>query len=277
MRAVTRSFQLALLGLALLLAGCAPVASDEQAATPGPSGADLTAPPTSGEPTGSPTSPDAGGAADPADVAGPGAGPATPPTMVPEEHPVDLDDPRDGALLPPEPPAEPTPRLRRRMDIDQLSASIRRVTGGVAWTEGDRDGAPDLFEALAATLGRPDYVEITEEVLEPGIIFQKFLDDAARAVCERLTAREVSGEATERILLRHVGATDTHSTAPDAVERNLRALLLRFHGHDLPADHDLLQPWRWLFASALHVSGDAPTAWQTVCVGLLRHPDFYLY
>jgi len=77
-------------------------------------------------------------------------------------------------------PNAPLDRPLRRMHVDQLQASIERVTGGIRWTDGD----DDLLEELAGTLGRPDYLEVTHEDLEPGLVFQKFLDDAAIAVCD---------------------------------------------------------------------------------------------
>ena len=176
--------------------------------------------------------------------------------------------------------AEPEARLDgrsvRRMDIDQLAASVERATGGIRWTE-QRDGKTvDLFEELAPTLGKPDYLQSTDEDLTPSLLFQKFLDDAAISVCGELMEREAASPASP-VFLVSVQPTDTFDSAPDAVEENLRAALLRFHGRKLKAGDPQLEPWTWLFRSATEASGDPLTGWNTVCIGLLTHPDFYSY
>jgi hypothetical protein len=75
----------------------------------------------------------------------------------------------------------------------------------------------------------------------------------------------------------HAGPQDQIEDAPDAIEENLRALLLRYHGHVLPVGSNELSPWMWLFESTQHTSGDPVAAWRAVCVGLMTHPDFYSY
>ncbi|MFM2153047.1 MAG: hypothetical protein RL199_1482, partial [Pseudomonadota bacterium] len=60
-------------------------------------------------------------------------------------------------LLPEEPPPPPLPadeppfRSRRRLDLDQLDASLRRVTG-FGWTEQRGSQEVNLFDELAASL-----------------------------------------------------------------------------------------------------------------------------
>ncbi|MEZ4467375.1 MAG: hypothetical protein R3F43_23750 [bacterium] len=49
----------------------------------------------------------------------------------------------------------------------------------------------------------------------------------------------------------------------------------RFHGHTLDAGS--LATWRWLRASVEFVTQDAVASWQSVCVALYTHPDFYSY
>ena len=171
-------------------------------------------------------------------------------------------------------PAKPaSTRSRRRMTIDQLDAAIRRVTGGTGWDENGKN----QFEVLAQTLGKPNFIDQTTEDLEPSALFQKFLGDAARSVCARLVEREVASAPEERVLMVDAGPADTLESAPDAVESNLRRLLLRYHGARVPPGAPALQPWRWLFQSATHVSSDPVTGWRAVCIALLSHPDFYLY
>ncbi|MCA9517750.1 MAG: hypothetical protein KC635_22575 [Myxococcales bacterium] len=194
----------------------------------------------------------------------------TPTTVtVGDETPVVID-------LPAPPPEAPT-RPRRRMDIDQLDASLRRVTGGLTWTVMVGSREDNQFEVLSSTLGKPDFIEKTQEDLTPSALFQKFLSEAARTVCERLAREEVAGTRPEPVLMVEASPTDTWESAPEAIEANLERLLLRFHGRRLaPADVGF-DRWRWLFQSALHVSSDPVVAWRTVCAGLIMHPDFYTY
>lgn len=163
--------------------------------------------------------------------------------------------------------AEPPTRQRRRMDLDQLSTSLRRVTDGIGWTEIRNGREIDQFEELASTLGRPDFVQITTEDLEPSALFQKFLDDAARSACDKVVTRDRSRVGEPRLLAR-----------PDETEvQTLQRLILRFHGRRLAADAPDLEHWRWLIESTTHVTGSAEEAWRGVCVALISHPDFYSY
>lgn len=180
-------------------------------------------------------------------------------------------------LTPPDEPIELPTRPRRRMDIDQLDRAIQQVTGGFAWTELQGGREVNQFEALAQTLGKPDFVETTQEDLTASALFQKFLNEAARTVCDRLATAEAAGETSVPILFRYATPTDTVASAPEAIDANLAALLLRFHGSRMSPDDPAFEPWRWLFASALHVSDDPVTAWRTVCIGLIIHPAFYTY
>ncbi len=171
------------------------------------------------------------------------------------------------------PAPEPGQRDRRRMDIDQLDATIQRVTGGLYWRVGD----VSQFEALSATLGKPDYADSTNEDLAPSLLFQKFLGDAAGSVCGELAQVDPQRAEGDRTLLTSVTAEATIETDPDGVEANLVSLLLRYHGRTLEPGADALNTWRWLFESTTHVSADPVAGWRAVCVGLMTHPDFYTY
>ncbi len=160
----------------------------------------------------------------------------------------------------------------RRMDVGQLDASIRAVTGGIGWDDGD----DSQLQELAATLGVPDYLGTTHEDLEPSLLFLKFLDDAANEVCDELLERE-SDLGPGNVFLVDVTLLDTVENHREAIEANLSRALLRFHGRSLQPGEAGLEPWVWLFESAAHVTGSTSDAWRTVCVGLLTHPDFYTY
>lgn len=170
-------------------------------------------------------------------------------------------------------------RLRRRLDLDQLDASIRRVSGGIGWTEQRGATEVNLFEDLAETLGKPDLRESTREDLTPSIIFQKFLGDAARSVCDKTLERDVGARpGTPRSLYLKIEPGQVPAEHPEAARDNLKALLLRFHGRMITQDDDpRLSHWQWLLDSTMHTSQDERAAWRTVCVGLMTHPDFYMY
>lgn len=171
-------------------------------------------------------------------------------------------------------PSPPHVRGWRRMDITQLDASIRKVTGGIGW---DDDAGNPQFEALSRTLGVPDYLDSTIEDLTPSLLFQKFLDDAAHEVCDELLARERVSSPEGRVLLVGIEPTDTLETDRNGVEQALSRAVKRFHGRSVPPGDPELEPWTFLFESATVVTGDPEQAWHAVCVGLLTHPDFYTY
>ncbi len=180
-------------------------------------------------------------------------------------------------------PQEEAPsRARRRMNIDQLNMAVRRVSGGIAWTAGKgisgKSAGSDNFVVLARTLGKPNYTDLTSEDLSPGALFQKFLGDAASSVCKKMIERDGKEKtATKRILLRHVGHADTVTSNPMGVNKNLSALLLRFHGRNLAPSSKQLETWRFLFQSATKLSKSPLMGWRAVCVGLIQHPRFYTY
>lgn len=168
-------------------------------------------------------------------------------------------------------------RSWRRMNIDQLKASIEAVTGGIGWTEVQDGEEVDLFVALDGTMGKPDFLSATEEDLVPGLLFQKFLEDAATSACTRLMEVEPGRAAADRALLVAAELEDTPDTAPAAIEANLAAALLRFHGRAVSPGDPALAPWIRLVDGVYALDGDMSAAWRAVCVGLITHPDFYRY
>jgi hypothetical protein len=170
-------------------------------------------------------------------------------------------------------PLEPGERDRRRLDIDQLNASIRSATG-FGWED---DQGRDQFERLASTLGKADYRTNTQEDRSPSLVFQKFLGDAAHSVCARLVDVDETRVPEERVFFVYARRTDTVERAHDAVEANIRHLLMRFHSRSIEEGSDQLDAWMWLHESASFVSTNPRFAWNAVCVGLITHPDFYTY
>ena len=195
-------------------------------------------------------------------------------------------DPIASVSLMPKPEPEEDPyRNRRRMDLDQLDAAIKTVSGGLEWTvNGDNQ-----FEELSSTLGKPDYATITQEDLDTSAMFLKFLNDAARDVCFKLVEQDAARAVSNRILFRYATPEQTMASDPNSIEINLVYLLKRFHGLSAIASCEdcddespnalgnELQQWVWLYQAAEHVSGSSSDAWRTVCIALMTHPDFYMY
>ncbi len=192
-----------------------------------------------------------------------------------ESHPAGQDEVGTADLTPaPEPPEEPY-RSRKRMDVDQLDAAMQVVAGGILWSDdGDEDSD---FQELAATLGVPDYAIVTQEVLDPSALFQKFLSDAARSVCGDVLEAELSGLLIQPVLFVHVNPTDTLETALEQVNANIQDMLLRFHGRHVEIDSPALAQWRWLFHTVSQLEQDPALGWRAVCVALFTHPEFFTY
>ncbi len=204
----------------------------------------------------------------------------TPPVVEPPpEPPAVVTDPLGTFQVhPPVGPDEAPDRDWRRMDIDQLRASLARVSGGIQWNLSTTD-VPDLdeFQRLSATLGKPDYVQSTQENLEPTLLFQKFLDDAAVHVCTQLVATDSAKPQNERVFFVHAERNADPFDDADAIEANVQYLVLRYHGRSVPLGDARLEPWTFLYESTHQVTHDSGAAWRAVCVGLITHPDFYTY
>ena len=170
-----------------------------------------------------------------------------------------------------------TGRDRKRMDVDQLSAAIAQATGGIHWTEGDALTGDPMFEALSATLGKPDYALSTQEDRSPSVIFAKFLGDAAASVCTKLIEHERTLEPGTGTFLALAGPSDTHESDPTAIAANIQLQLLRFHGRELSSDDPELEEWVWLWRTVHSRTGDTSAAWRATCAGLIMHPEFYTY
>ena len=165
----------------------------------------------------------------------------------------------------------------RRMDIDQLSASIERVTGHRWVREDGRGETIDRFEELAPTLGVPDYIEVVADALEPSLLFQKFLNDAALDVCPALVADDLGRADGQRWLMPQTGVNTTWTSDASAIETTVQDAVLRFHGKALAPESEAFAEWVFLIRSLEQIS-DSPTArWEAVCTALITHPDFYLY
>ncbi|NUP12005.1 MAG: hypothetical protein HOW73_38655 [Polyangiaceae bacterium] len=194
----------------------------------------------------------------------------------PLDHP-----PIDDEALPVKPAAV------RRLSLSQLRRILPLAFGleadgttPVTWhLEDGRQG----LNAMAPTLGEPDYIEVTEENLEASPMYVKFMDDAARDVCNRAIDADIAKtNAAERVVMRHAGID---ADSDEAISKNLAYLVLRLHGVRLEAGDEDIARWQGVYDGALaeaktaaEEDADAKVeAWNAVCVALTVAPEFHLY
>ena len=157
-------------------------------------------------------------------------------------------------------------RSRMRMNIDQLQASMKHITG-VDWMSGNKL----LWDEFRTSLGVPDYQETVSEDLSANVIFQKFLQDAATYSCQQW--REHDGTAGPYAFFGE--AYD--ETDPETVVENLRYLRRLVHGHFEDGEDPMIESLRELYTLVYQRTQDRNATWNTVCVALFTHPDFYTY
>jgi hypothetical protein len=173
-----------------------------------------------------------------------------------------------------DPEQVPETKRIRRLTADQFFASLNVATGQ-RW---------DDEEQFAATLGRPDFAEVTAEGREMSVGFAKLAGDAARQTCRRAVEqdRETADQAL-RVILRRIETMEQLDPFDANVAENLRYLALRFHGVHITDDADRrLQPWFMVLQDGLDATDDGRFAetedrWIAVCTGLALHPDFLTY
>ena len=172
----------------------------------------------------------------------------------------------------------------QRLSVAQLRGTLPTAMGK------DADGNDIVWmlysypglEKLADVLGEADYANRTSDNLEISPLYLKFMDAAARDVCNKaIDADLLKTDPKTRVILRYVDKADTVESNAAAIDKNLRYLKLRMHGVKIADDDPTpLVPLRKLFAdaTAATVSTDAPVeGWRVVCVGLLTAPEFHLY
>lgn len=177
----------------------------------------------------------------------------------------------------------------QRLAIAQLRKSFPAAFGqdengdDITWRIGSAKG----LDKMGDSLGEADYIDTTEDSLEPSPLYLKFMDDAARDVCNRvLVADAAKATQADRVLTREVTETDTMATAPASVDANLRYLVLRLYGIKLAADDAVsLADLETLFTAAVTASAgesepaakDVTEGWRAVCVAMLTAPEFHVY
>lgn len=193
----------------------------------------------------------------------PDAGSAAPEAQVEADLPEASEDPLGEIDVPSRDPVRA--RQLKRMTVAQIRDSMLRITGGVGWTEGSTSN----WDRYADTLGVADYQLRVESDRSTSVMFQKFLDEAATETCERWVAGE--GEAP----FFPDGDPDPLIRADLVAQVATLRFLIQGRARTVvePVNDDLVD----LFTTVHQRTGDPAAAWQTVCVALFAHPDFFLY
>jgi hypothetical protein len=147
----------------------------------------------------------------------------------------------------------------RRLSVDQLERSIEKVANVPV-------GTVKLPDSLAIALGRPDYLRVTDESLDPSPLFMKFMMDLSGYVCGPIYDGDAMRPQNQRALNRFSDRT-----------QNIRFLLLRYTGLEgSAADPYVPRLMAAYDAGASGALGDKG-GWEAVCTSLFTSPEFLLY
>ena len=149
-------------------------------------------------------------------------------------------------------------RGSRRMSVDQLSRSIEAFGNLPA-------GSIVIPENLALSLGRPDYLQTTEENLDPTPLFMKFMMDLGGIICASLAADEASRPPVDRVFTRFADLED-----------NLRHAVLMTTGIDGAEATSYVERLTRVYNTARSSGGEA-RGYEAVCIALFTSPEFLLY
>jgi hypothetical protein len=193
-----------------------------------------------------------------------------------------------GDLIHPEVGLPPQSRAIKRLTVAMLADSIPVVAGNdnkgnpqpIVWKLGPNDalGTDTEFALFDRTLGRPDYVQVTNEPAEPSALYLKFMGDMARDVCLRIIESDEQKAAPARTLTRQAPLIGPVTDAE--LGANLRYLKLRFWGEYVPdgAEYDdQVADLAAVFDSVTEGGEGTAAGWNAVCVTLLTSPAFHLY
>jgi len=168
------------------------------------------------------------------------------------------------------PEPEGNHRALKRMSVAQTRTAMEQLSGGIEWA----DGSAVLWESYAATLGVADHQTRLRDNLDPSIMYQKFLDDAAVQTCTAWVAGEADGTRTPRGFFL---ATEPDAADATGVRANLVRLRQLVHAEESSDTDPVVDGLQVVFDTVLRRTSDPVAAWTTVCVGLFTHPDFFTY
>ena len=158
-------------------------------------------------------------------------------------------------------------RRRVRMDVAQLNQSMQQITG-VEW----KSGNAVLWDRYGSTLGVPDFEERTSEDLEASVIFQKFLQDAATYTCDIWIENE-SEDGDGYFYL----VTQVEDQSSSILRSHIGDLRYLIHGISSGEEDAFVESVWDMHQLVYQRTENRVSAWQTVCVAMFTHPDFYTY
>ena len=180
------------------------------------------------------------------------AGPERTPAQVEATDPLPPDHPAMAGL-------DVLSRGPRRLSVEQLERSIEAF-GQL------EPGSIVIPPDLALALGQPDYLQTTEENLDPTPLFMKFMMDLGGLICPGLAEVDAIRPVEERIFTRF-----------DSLQDNLRHAILVSTGIDGDdADPYVERLTRVFEAGRQGPRGDV-SGREAVCLALLTSPEFLLY
>ncbi|MEO1339405.1 MAG: hypothetical protein AAFV29_27445, partial [Myxococcota bacterium] len=147
----------------------------------------------------------------------------------------------------------------RRMSVAQLARSIE--------TFGQLPAGSIVFPTdLARSLGQPDYLQTTEENLEPTPLFMKFMIDLGGLICGELAANDEARPQDERIFTRFTDRQD-----------NLRHALRQATGIDGDEAAPYVERLQRVFEAGQRGPRGDISGYEAVCIALITSPEFLLY
>ena len=163
---------------------------------------------------------------------------------------------------------EPVERVQarrlKRMTVAQARDSMVQISGGVHWGSAEES----FWDEYAETLGVADYQLRVENDRSPSVMFQKFLDDAATATCTGwIESPETNFFSIE----------DKASVAREDILTNIVSLRWKIQGKVKDTTLPIIEDYEALFVKAHQRTESTESAWQTVCVAMFTHPDFFMY
>ena len=155
-------------------------------------------------------------------------------------------------------------RQLKRMTIAQVRDSMERISGGIRWGDSDESN----WDVFSDTLGVADYQLRVETDRSPSVMFQKFLDDAAMGTCLEWIRAEGSSFFSDSTA-ESIDRTDVRSTIVD----------LRWQIQGKAKDHQavIIDDYEDLFFTVYQRTASTEASWQSICVAMFTHPDFFMY
>lgn len=151
-------------------------------------------------------------------------------------------------------------RAMKRMTIAQVRDSMEQITG-TRW-----GGNTSKWNTYSDSLGVPDYQQRMEPDLSPSVVFQKFLNDAAAESCTEWMEESAT-----------MFSVDPQSQNLEDLRSNIDYLRWQIQGHRRGENPPIMNDYLALYQSVYSRTGDAMDAWNTICVGMFTHPDFWMY